>query len=205
MNAFRKFLNLLFKSDETPTDSPSVVKNTPQHPYYAMALGRVAGFFLPMKATRAVNWTIGPVSISQQQPANYLCYEFKLSEQAAGCLVASENSATAMELARRVAQALASTYSRIEAPELSYQKAKVRTQIACWLTTVLDPQELALQPDDPAPFEFTIGLDERLLDTLIALDASYGDERGDYATYLECQVVTAWLSMVDATIEGAAP
>lgn len=194
MNAFKKILSRVFSADKTSFHPPSTSHTEPQRLFYAMALGRVASFFLPLRAMRVVDWQIRPVSASQQQAARYRGFEFLLDGQAAGCLVTSDNSATAIELTQRIAQALATTYLDLEQPRLSCREANIAARIACWLTATLDPQEILWHgavTHDAEPFQFSIGLDERLLDTLLAQETLHQAETGGYPSYLEHQVVSA--------------
>lgn len=207
MNAFKKIFSRVFGTGKTSFHSSSTSHTEPQRLFYAMALGRVAGFFLPLRRMRTVDWQIRPVSKSQQQAARYCGFEFLLDGQAAGCLITSDNSATAIELTQRIAQALATTYLDLEQPRLSCREANMAARIACWLTTTLYLQEILWRDaatHNVESFQFSIGLDEHLLDTLLAQETLHQAETGGYQSYLEHQVVSAYRAMNDsATGESA--
>jgi hypothetical protein len=105
----------------------------------------------------------------------------------------------ARTLLSRVTHVLGSTYAQIDGPWIQTQGThEIKQAPDIVMTTVLAVSDLSLEDIDPAStkqedrFLFWLCLDARLLDTLNRAEKSRAHERGEFPTYLEHEIVTAY-------------
>ena len=105
----------------------------------------------------------------------------------------------ARTLLMRIGSALASTYASLDGPAWETQETFELTQAPdIHLSTEWTVAELAgLGVDVSAAeagerFAFSLLLDARLLETLRQAEQAHARERGEFASYLEREIVTAW-------------
>jgi hypothetical protein len=145
--------------------------------------------------------------------------EFEVDDQPGGCMIALctdtgemleaddpdplyqrvDLGLIARTLLSRITHALGSTYAQIDGPWLQTQGTHEIKQVPeIVMTTVLAVSGLSLAGVDPAStkpedrFMFWLCLDARLLDTLNRAEKSRAHDRGEFPTYLEHEIVTAY-------------
>lgn len=145
--------------------------------------------------------------------------EFEVDDQPGGCMIALCTADGEMleaddpdplyqrvnlglissALLSRITHALGSTYAQIDGPWFKTQGThEIKQAPAIVMTTVLAVSDLALEGVDPANVTlkdrllFWLCLDAQLLDTLNRAEKSHAHERGEFPSYLEHEIVTAY-------------
>lgn len=214
LHALIGHLRAMFQKATPPETRPTAAAGVSTSALaYAAALGRVAGFFLPLPAQRPVEWAVGPAGAGSLR-RGWVFDALRLEAAQAmllerdgvpmGRLLAwfsdddrqqprAEWTEQAKDWLPRIAAALASTYASIEGPD--YRARHLDSPPADFtpdfvLSTAIAGAELT--PPSAADGVFHVALDATLLSTLTQAEAAHTHERGEFATYLEHEVVTAF-------------
>jgi hypothetical protein len=195
---------------------------------YALSLSRIAGFMLPLRNIRPVEWQVSNTvsagilhmaEIGIIVPTISAGIVFLVDDQPSGSMIALCSDAgdaadiddpdplwlriklgdITRNLLSRICRIIANTYSQIEGPSVLTQGThEIKQAPVVVLSTVLWVSELVLdginlqniKPDDK--FVFSVCMDSRLLEALSLLETAHVDGRGEYPTYLEHEIVTAY-------------